>query len=278
MWFSAQDLTSLIGGLSLYLASVRACGYLAHASLAQVPTLAFAVAALGVSSSYVVYALVWFNTEAFVAGCKRLPLRWLGSGPIGVFQTLVLSFKLFQQLVLVGWVVRAVGGDLTDPSSWYASLRPLFLDFAADPPRVAVAMLLLVAGQALNAGIYAAIGKEGVYYGFKLGARVPWVTGFPFNLGYRHPAVRGWHAVPVRAVRSAVVPPHAGRRAALAARMVDGQLRFCVLDGGVVWRQRREPSWGPGQEGQVMAESARRAPALRLRSVPFCWGRGAGTA
>lgn len=191
MWFSAQDLTSLIGGLSLYLASVRARGDLAHASLAQVPTLAFAVAALGVSSSYVVYALVWFNTEAFVAGCKRLPLRWLGSGPIGVFQTLVLSFKLFQQLVLVGWVVRAVGGDLTDPSSWYASLRPLFLGFAADPPRVAVAMLLLVAGQALNAGIYAAIGKEGVYYGFKLGARVPWVSGFPFNLGYRHPQYVG---------------------------------------------------------------------------------------
>jgi hypothetical protein len=191
MWFSAQDATSLIGGLSLYLASVRARGDLAHASLAQVPTLAFAVAALGVSSSYVVYALVWFYTKAFVAGCTRLPLRWLGSGPINVFQTLVLSFKLLQQLVLLGWVVHATDGDLTTPSSWYGSLKPLFLGFAADSPRVAVAMALLVAGQALNAGIYAAIGKKGVYYGFKLGARIPWVTGFPFNLGYRHPQYVG---------------------------------------------------------------------------------------
>jgi methylene-fatty-acyl-phospholipid synthase len=191
MWFSAQDATSLIGGLSLYLAAIRACGDLAHASLTQVPTLPFAIAAVGVSSSYVVYALVWFSTAAFVAECKRLPLRLLGSDPISVFQTLVLSFKLFQQLVLLGWVVRVVGGDRTVPSSWYPALKPLFLGFAADPPRIAVAMALLLAGQALNAGIYAAIGKEGVYYGFKLGASVPWVTGFPFNLGYRHPQYVG---------------------------------------------------------------------------------------
>ena len=31
-------------------------------------------------------------------------------------------------------------------------------------------------------GIYNAIGADGVYYGFKLGKTVPWVTGFPFNV------------------------------------------------------------------------------------------------
>lgn len=45
--------------------------------------------------------------------------------------------------------------------------------------------------QILNAGIYAAIGKAGVYYGFKLGRKVPWHTGFPFNLGIAHPQYVG---------------------------------------------------------------------------------------
>ena len=36
--------------------------------------------------------------------------------------------------------------------------------------------------QALNIGIYRAIGHEGVYYGFKLGHTIPWHDGFPFNL------------------------------------------------------------------------------------------------
>ena len=36
--------------------------------------------------------------------------------------------------------------------------------------------------QVLNVGIYNAIGADGVYYGFKLGKSVPWVTGFPFNI------------------------------------------------------------------------------------------------
>lgn len=44
--------------------------------------------------------------------------------------------------------------------------------------------------QALNVGIYRAIGHAGVYYGFKLGHSVPWVTGFPFNV-VRHPQYVG---------------------------------------------------------------------------------------
>eukprot|EP00967_Tisochrysis_lutea_P024893 scaffold28594_cov28-Tisochrysis_lutea.AAC.1 len=191
MWFSAQDLTSLVGGLSLYLAAIRACGHLAHVSVSQVPTVPFALAALGVSSSYVVYALVWFRTQGFIAGCRRMPLSLLGSDPIAVFQTLVLSFKLIQQLVLLGWAAHILGGDLTDAPTIYAVLKPVVIAFAKDTPRVVVGMLLLLAGQTLNAGIYKAIGKNGVYYGFKLGAQVPWVTGFPFNLGYRHPQYVG---------------------------------------------------------------------------------------
>ena len=55
----------------------------------------------------------------------------------------------------------------------------------------ALAAALAACGQALNVAIYAAIGKDGVYYGFKLGRPVPWCDGFPFNLGFRHPQYVG---------------------------------------------------------------------------------------
>lgn len=44
--------------------------------------------------------------------------------------------------------------------------------------------------QWLNVGIYRAIGHAGVYYGFKLGHTVPWVSGFPFNV-VAHPQYVG---------------------------------------------------------------------------------------
>ena len=44
---------------------------------------------------------------------------------------------------------------------------------------------------ALVAGIYRAIGKAGVYYGYKFGVAVPWCTGFPFTLGLAHPQYLG---------------------------------------------------------------------------------------
>ena len=44
--------------------------------------------------------------------------------------------------------------------------------------------------QVLNISIYRAIGKKGVYYGFKLGSPVPWHTGFPFNV-VSHPQYVG---------------------------------------------------------------------------------------
>ena len=40
----------------------------------------------------------------------------------------------------------------------------------------------IVIGQGFNTAIYRAIGKAGVYYGYRLGEPVPWVTGFPFSV------------------------------------------------------------------------------------------------
>ena len=49
----------------------------------------------------------------------------------------------------------------------------------------------VAATPALVAGIYRAIGKAGVYYGYKFGVAVPWCTGFPFTLGLAHPQYLG---------------------------------------------------------------------------------------
>merc|ERR1711879_139067 len=61
----------------------------------------------------------------------------------------------------------------------------------AMPARLRLGLGLLIPGQILNIGIYNAIGADGVYYGCKLGRPVPWATGFPFNLGIRHPQYVG---------------------------------------------------------------------------------------
>lgn len=54
---------------------------------------------------------------------------------------------------------------------------------AASPARLALATTAIALGQALNLAVYASIGGDGVYYGTRLGKRVPWVHGFPFALG-----------------------------------------------------------------------------------------------
>lgn len=44
--------------------------------------------------------------------------------------------------------------------------------------------------QTLNISMYNAIGKKGVYYGEKLGSKVPWCTSFPFSV-VSHPQYVG---------------------------------------------------------------------------------------
>jgi len=53
-----------------------------------------------------------------------------------------------------------------------------------------IATLFIALGVHLNAMVYEKIGKDGVYYGYKLGKRVPWVTDYPFNT-FRHPQYCG---------------------------------------------------------------------------------------
>jgi methylene-fatty-acyl-phospholipid synthase len=67
---------------------------------------------------------------------------------------------------------------------WIACSREegVCLDFSRVSLLQWLSCLLLVGyGQSLNVGIFKAIGHVGVYYGFKLGYKVPWVRGWPFD-------------------------------------------------------------------------------------------------
>eukprot|EP00944_MAST-04C_sp_MAST-4C-sp1_P004230 g4230.t1 len=54
-----------------------------------------------------------------------------------------------------------------------------------------VDVLLFAVGQALNSGVYSSLGTVGTFYGVRFGYSVPWVTGFPYNLGISDPQYWG---------------------------------------------------------------------------------------
>jgi hypothetical protein len=164
------------------------------------PALAIAVAA---SSAHVLYGVVWVYTKAFKKACKKAPLRFVSKKPVVIFETLVLGNKVCQQLALLAWACEMEGPGVSKLLTMAMEVKgPVFSalsaavqkSVAAHSTQYAVAAGLMLGGQLLNAAIYRAIGRDGVYYGFKLGRPVPWSTAFPFNAGFRHPQYVGGYA------------------------------------------------------------------------------------
>lgn len=107
------------------------------------------------------YAFIWFQPKVWM---KLFP-----KNPVDAFATAGLVGKILQ----FGTVLL-----------WFSSIRStgVCLDASAISLLQFLACLVLVGyGQSLNVGIFQAIGHDGVYYGFKLGKKIPWVTGWPFD-------------------------------------------------------------------------------------------------
>jgi len=132
----------------------------------------------GVSLNYFMHAFIWNCGKSYVELCKG-PLRPLGDDPVEVFATLEIVAKVIQGGSLVAYL-----GTSGLAAAWASLVSAPLVCWAG--LAVFVAM-----GQALNFATYAAIGKVGVYYGFKFGRTVPWCYGFPFNTGLRHPQYLG---------------------------------------------------------------------------------------
>lgn len=154
------------------------------------------------------YAVIWFFPDAWQRLC--------GKHAVAHFETAAWILKGVPLGALCQWLKEkhrashpsglqfaSVGAYAVSSPGWPPSLAVI------SPPLALLALVCIAAGQvgrntctsvytrirsqtqALNVGIYNAIGHAGVYYGFKLGHRVPWHTGFPFNVVAHPQCARG---------------------------------------------------------------------------------------
>jgi methylene-fatty-acyl-phospholipid synthase len=113
----------------------------------------------------VTYVWIARAPEAFRWLCARRPVARLGE-PIVAVEALFWVFKALQLAIFLGWCYLHGNGSLM-PS---AGALPLALGTA-----------LIVAGQVLNLGVFYRLGRAGVFYGDRLGYRIPWCRAFPFS-------------------------------------------------------------------------------------------------
>mmetsp|Transcript_107784 Transcript_107784/g.344087 ORF Transcript_107784/g.344087 Transcript_107784/m.344087 type:complete len:230 (-) Transcript_107784:24-713(-) len=134
---------------------------------------------VGVFANYAMHGFIWTQPKTFAALSAQAPLSALGGHPVDVFAGLEVVAKLVQGSSLLLFL-----GAAGRSAAWAAL-------WAAPAWCWAVLVVAVAAGQTLNLAMYSAIGNAGVYYGFKLGREVPWASGFPFNVGLRHPQYVG---------------------------------------------------------------------------------------
>jgi phosphatidyl-N-methylethanolamine N-methyltransferase len=132
-------------------------------------------AALLLSLERLCYVFIARRPERFQRLCRRPPLARLGE-PVAVVRRLLYAFKVVQFAVFAAWCL--VHGD---SGVWPAEPDPLVLGLATTA---------VVAGQILNWSVFYRLGMIGVFYGDRLGHRVPWCEGFPFSM-FLHPQYVG---------------------------------------------------------------------------------------
>jgi phosphatidyl-N-methylethanolamine N-methyltransferase len=112
--------------------------------------------------------------DAFGRLCARRPIGRLAE-PITVVEALFCGFKALQLAVFLGWCYLHGNGSLLPRGGGLV----LALGGAA-----------IVAGQVLNLGVFYRLGRAGVFYGDRLGHRIPWCRTFPFSW-FAHPQYVG---------------------------------------------------------------------------------------
>ena len=117
------------------------------------------------SLPHIFYGLVWTNPKQFMKMVKQKISPQ--ADPVNVVVTVAHSLKIWQ---------------FSSFSMWYFQHGPLPSVAAVGWLRILSGLALFTVGQSLNIGVYNALGKDGVYYGTRLGKSVPWCTGFPFTV------------------------------------------------------------------------------------------------
>eukprot|EP00933_Yihiella_yeosuensis_P049990 TRINITY_DN47754_c0_g1_i1.p1 TRINITY_DN47754_c0_g1~~TRINITY_DN47754_c0_g1_i1.p1 ORF type:complete len:221 (+),score=36.45 TRINITY_DN47754_c0_g1_i1:199-861(+) len=160
--------------------------------LSEVPVVLSASLVTAMAASHMFYAYVWDHPEDFTRRASKVPLKILGNHAVEVMEKIVLGLKALQFGAVLAWCewgLLPVCGAGAREGGGFAVVEAVR---SASPARWMLGVgFFLIPGQMLNLGIYKAIGVDGVYYGCKLGRPVPWASGFPFNLGLRHPQYVG---------------------------------------------------------------------------------------
>ncbi|CAD7955480.1 unnamed protein product [Amoebophrya sp. A25] len=100
-----------------------------------------------------------------------------GEGSVAAMCLLVTIQKTIIPLLLLQYIQVPNIGAYTD-------------NFAVIAASYVVGAGLISFGVWLQSHVYAKLGRDGVYYGFKFGKSIPWVSDFPFDT-FRHPQYTG---------------------------------------------------------------------------------------
>lgn len=139
-------------------------------------------AVLSLSLERLTYTTVWVFPAFFTRFCRLFK----ANNAVDVVVVFFMVNKVLQFLAFVGWWVHTSGTPLLE---LVQSGIPAMLESCTLFQLVAGLQMILL-GQWLNGAIYKAIGKDGVYYGVRLGRPVSWYEGFPFNV-VAHPQYTG---------------------------------------------------------------------------------------
>ena len=165
----------------------------------------FLLVLFALSLERIVYTIVWLFPNHFVHFAQYGALRHVGRTPLDVIVFLFSINKVITHPPIHSHT-HTHTYSFTHPSftdalaptqvfqigsifGYFFHIGPLPSPSEISLLRWVLGLQLFIVGQGLNFAIYRAIGKSGVYYGFKIGVPVPWCTGFPFNVFTMHPQV-----------------------------------------------------------------------------------------
>jgi len=142
------------------------------------PTLRFLLASSFLAIERLCYTIIWLYPHKVEKYILELRGSWLNKNTDTIVDSIYKLFLINKIFQLLGYILIYI----LHPSISFQNMT-LF--------QIVVGSNLAFVGQFLNVATYTAIGKVGVYYGYKFGFHVPWCNGFPFNVITSHPQYLG---------------------------------------------------------------------------------------